>query len=170
VRGMRWGEIEGLDGHEPVWRIPAARMKLSRDKKLDARFDHLVPLSVAAMSVLQDVVAMNRPLGLAQDPGALVFPGPSPVASIGQNAIGAMYGEAGYRGRHVPHGWRASFSTILNETLGEDWSATIDQALGHTPKNKVEAAYNRAPMLARRRAIFDRWGGMLAPPRLITPT
>jgi hypothetical protein len=33
--------------------------------------------------------------------------------------------------------------------------------LAHTPKDKVEAAYNRAQLLDRRRAVFDRWGALL---------
>jgi integrase len=61
----------------------------------------------------------------------------------------------------VPHGWRASFSTILND-LEPGERAEIDRALAHTPKDKVEAAYNRSQQLARRRALFDRWGALLA--------
>ena len=64
--------------------------------------------------------------------------------------------------RHVPHGWRASFSTILNERLPGERD-TIDRALAHVPKDKVEAAYNRAEQLDRRRAIYDAWGKLLSP-------
>src|SRR4051812_34793747 len=37
ARFATWSEFEGLDGHAPLWRIPAQRMK--------ARTEHLVPLS-----------------------------------------------------------------------------------------------------------------------------
>ena len=164
VRGMRWGEIEDLDGAEPLWRVPPARMKLKRSKKDDPRFAHAVPLSRQAVAVLCEAA---REFGYdAQCPQAddLVFPGRDRSRSIGESAIGALYERAGYAGRHVPHGWRSSFSTILNETLGPDAASDIDRALAHTPKDKVEAAYNRAQLLGRRRALFDTWGDLLASP------
>lgn len=37
LRGARWEEIEDLDGIEPLWRVPAARMKLAAAKKRDDR-------------------------------------------------------------------------------------------------------------------------------------
>ncbi len=156
VRGMCWDELEDLDGAEPVWRVPAARMKLKRAKKDDPRFDHLVPLSRAAVEVLR---AARNHSGAADD--MLVFPGRSGGAPIGEGAIGALYARAGFAGRHVPHGWRASFSTVMNETMGPDWRGDIDRALAHSPKDKVEAAYNRAALLDRRRTLFARWGEML---------
>ncbi len=145
-------------------------MKLGREKKGDARFDHVVPLSAAAMGVLEAARAKS-------DAGqvGLVFPGrmlqlkrvarqsdgrwfftarPAPIAA---GAIRELYER-----RHVPHGWRASFSTILNEELGPEWRFDIDAALGHAGKGKVEAAYNRSAQLARRRELFDRWGALLA--------
>jgi integrase len=161
VRGMRWGEIEN-DNRHPLWRVPASRMKLSRAKKGDARFDHLVPLGGAAEDVL---IAALREQGYNAHSEApadgLVFTGREPGAPIGEGAIGALYRAAGFVGRHVPHGWRASFSTILNEQLGPEWRSAIDQALAHSPKDKVEAAYNRAQQLGRRREIFDMWNALL---------
>lgn len=170
VRGARWGEIEDLDGPEPVWRVPAARMKLARAKKGDARFDHLVPLSPQAVRVLQaarELVVDPRSIrgephenGYDTHTNGLVFPGSRPNSPFGENALRDLYARAGFAGAHVPHGWRASFSTIMNEDR-PDWRADIDRALAHSPKDKVEAAYNRSVQLARRRAVFDRWGELL---------
>ena len=154
VRGMRWEEIEDLDGDAPLWRVPPARMKLSRAKKGEDRFAHLVPLSPAAVEVLRAAARRRR----GSD---LVFPGRDRARPIGEATLRDLYVRAGHAGRHVPHGWRASFSTILNEELGESWSAAIDAALAHSPKDKVEAAYNRADRLARRRELMERWAAML---------
>ncbi|WP_454599136.1 tyrosine-type recombinase/integrase [Qipengyuania sp. SM2507] len=153
VRGMVWAEV---DFAARTWTVPAARMKLSKAKKAEERFDHIVPLSDQALFVLRGA----RP---DQDvsPTALVFPGRSATAPIGEGTLRDLYARAGYAGRHVPHGWRSSFSTILNEELGEEWRRDIDRALAHSPKDKVEAAYNRAQLLDRRRELFDRWGAML---------
>jgi len=173
VRGMRWGELEDLDGAAPLWRVPPERLKLKRAKKDEARFEHLVPLSAAAVAALREAYAFsckimhsgaaNSPVDWNQvDSGALVFPGRSGSAPIGEGSIGELYDRAGFAGRHVPHGWRASFSTILNEQLGEEWAVTIDSALGHSKSDKVEAAYNRSVRLERRRQLFERWGELLA--------
>lgn len=174
VRGMVWTEVD-LDAR--TWTVPAARMKLGREKKEDARYDHVVPLSAAAVAVLEAARAKSgagqvglvfpgrfmriKRLGRQPDGRWLISASPAPIAA---GAIRELYDRAGFAGRHVPHGWRASFSTILNEELGPDWRFDIDVALGHASKGKgkVEAAYNRSRLLDRRRALFDRWGALLA--------
>lgn len=173
VRGMRWCEVDLVAA---IWTVPAVRMKLTRAKKGEARFDHVVPLSPAAVEVLRttrELVVDNRQTrGEQHENGyntpsdgqlahSLVFPGRSIDVPIGEGTIGELYDRAGFAGLHVPHGWRASFSTILNEDLGEDWARTIDRALAHSPKDKVEAAYNRAQLLDRRRHVMERWGELL---------
>lgn len=162
VRGMRWAEIEDLDGDAPIWRVPPARMKLARAKKESDRFAHLVPLSAPAVAVLR-AAAKNGAGENGYDTrsaGGLVFPGARKNRPLGEGAIRQLYARADYSGRHVPHGWRASFSTILNELHPED-RAAIDAALGHAGKGKVEAAYNRAQLLDQRRRLFDHWGELL---------
>jgi hypothetical protein len=34
---------------------------------------------------------------------------------ISENTIGYLLNRVGYHGHHVPHGFRAAFSTIMNE-------------------------------------------------------
>ncbi|MDK2758785.1 MAG: integrase arm-type DNA-binding domain-containing protein [Blastomonas fulva] len=165
VRGMRWGEIEWscMDTGRPAWRVPPARMKLARAKKGEARFAHLVPLSAPALAVLVAAAEIQGQRdGMSIDPEHLVFAARGGAAPIGRGSIGALIARAGYQGRHVPHGWRSSFSTILNDDLGPDFRAAIDRALAHSPKDKVEAAYNRSGMIDQRTAIFNRWGELLA--------
>ena len=163
VRGMRWGEIEGLDGPEPNWRVPPARMKLKRAKKDDPASEHLVPLSAAAVAVLREALSiLSTSYEAEKMDNGLVFHSQRQTLPLGEGAIRTLYARAGFAGRHVPHGWRASFSTIMNELLGDAWSGTIDRALAHSPKDKVEGAYNRAQQLDRRREVFNRWGELLA--------
>ena len=149
--GATWDEIEDLDGDAPLWRIPAARMKLKRARKSDSANDHLVPLSREAVAVLKAA----RDNGFDTRSSGVIFP-------INEAAIGSLYKRAGFRDRHVPHGWRASFSTIMNERFPLE-RAAIDMALAHTPKgaSESEAAYNRATLLDQRRTLFARWGEML---------
>lgn len=172
VRGARWEEIEDLDGPEPLWRVPAARMKLAAAKKQLADNDHLVPLSPAAVAVLRacraaagDNGACVSRGGGGETQGVLVFPGRG-GAALGERALVDLYARTSFAGRHVPHGWRATFSTVMNE-LRPEWRAAIDRTLGHVLKGeggkaaKVEAAYNRATYLPLRRQILDAWGALL---------
>ncbi|MCW3837788.1 tyrosine-type recombinase/integrase [Sphingomonas canadensis] len=159
VRLATWSEIHDLDGEAPYWRVPAAHMKLAAAKKAAAEFDHIVPLAPAAAAVLREAAKFGHDTRTSPAPAALIFPGRG-AAPIGEGAIGALYARAGFKGRHVPHGWRAAFSTILNERAPES-RAAIDQALAHTPANKVEAAYNRAEHLQIRRRLFETWSELL---------
>ena len=154
VIGMGWDEIEDIDGPKPTWRVPSDRMKLGVARKRDRANDHLVPLAPSAVAVLR---AARRESDADQERCARAR-----IFSIGDGAIGELHVRAGYGDRHVPHGWRAAFSTILNEAYPGDRQA-IDRALAHQPGDmtKVEGAYNRAQFLERRRFLFSYWAQLL---------
>src|SRR3546814_8739227 len=94
--------------------------------------------------------------------GKLVFPGNRHLhRPMSENALGYLLNRAGYHGRHVPHGFRAAFSTIMNEWAKvhgrPDDREVIDLMLAHVPTNKVEGAYNRAAYMERRRELAIIW-------------
>ncbi|AYJ87419.1 DUF4102 domain-containing protein [Sphingomonas paeninsulae] len=159
LRGACWDEFENLDGDKPLWRIPAERMKGSLERKVEVGGDHLVPLahqSVAILNVARKLLGSRH----------LVFPNDRDVnRPMSENAIGYLINRAGYRGRHVPHGFRASFSTIMNEWANRDGAPgdrdVIDLMLAHVPRNKVEVAYNRAGYMPRRRELAQVWADKL---------
>jgi integrase len=159
LRGARWEEFENLDSDKPLWRIPAERMKGDLDRKAEIGGDHLVPLahqSVAILKVARDLLGTRE----------LVFPNDRDVQRpMSENAIGYLINRAGYRGRHVPHGFRASFSTIMNEWASREGDPgdrdVIDLMLAHVPRNKVEIAYNRAGYMPRRRELAQIWADKL---------
>ena len=160
LRGARWDEFEELNGEAPSWRIPAARMKGGLDRKDEIGGDHVVPLARQAVSVLKALWPLTGG-------GSLVFPSNRhPSRPMSENAIGYLLNRAGYHGHHVPHGFRAAFSTIMNEWAerhGKDHDrAVIDLMLAHVPKEKVEGAYNRAAFMPRRREIASIWANMLS--------
>lgn len=166
IRFARWDELEGIDfsvrpprWSEPLWRIPAARMKGDEGRKADGDGDHLVPLSDQACEVLAALHPLTGDL-------PLMFPGERHLhRPMSENTLNQLLIRAGYFGRHVPHGWRAAFSTIMNErakAAGRDGDrAVIDLMLAHVPKDKVEGAYNRAGFMARRRELAEEWAGIL---------
>lgn len=158
LRTTMWSELEGRDPDEPVWRIPAARMKLKLDRKIDSRFDFMLPLSRQAVEVLEAARAFAPH-------SRLVFPSQRHAHKpISENAVGYLYNRLVSHGRHVPHGWRSTFSTIMNELaqaqgLAGD-RAIIDLMLAHIPEG-VEASYNRAAYMPRRREISQEWADLL---------
>lgn len=153
VLGAQWVEFEGLDTAAPIWRIPATRMKGSLTRKAERGAVHVVPLSPEAVAVIESM----RPLSGAFD---LVFPSPRKSdRQLSGNALGYLVQRAGFSGRHVPHGWRASFSTIMNERHPAD-RAIIDLMLAHV-SDGVEAAYNRAQHMPRRRELACEWARIL---------
>lgn len=168
VRAAPWSEFEGIDWDAPgadapdaVWRVPAERMKLELDRKGEEAFEHVIPLPWQAVEVLR---AVRRLSGRIK----LLFPSTRrSIIPMSENAIGYMYNRIGFRGRHVPHGWRAAFSTIMNEWAREHGRegdrAVIDLMLAHVPKglSSSEAAYNRSQHLARRRELAQLWADML---------
>ena len=139
VRGARWDEMD-LEGRE--WRIPAQRMKTSRD--------HRVPLSTRALAVLGEAKALAGPSGL-------VFPS----ATGRKHSRAALSNLARQLGiGAVPHGFRSSF---------RDWAAectdapreVCELALAHVNTNAIEAAYRRSDLFERRRELMEQWAEFL---------
>jgi integrase len=69
---------------------------------------------------------------------------------------GMGYGVDGNRGNYVPHGFRSSF---------RDWSGEVstfprdvaEMALAHVITDKVEAAYRRGDLFAKRCKMMQEW-------------
>lgn len=173
VRFMEWDDIVGIDWVETdttcrdaIWKVPAEKIKQELHLRSDEAFEHSVPLSEHAVEALRAVRWLTGR-------STFVFPGTrSALKPISENAIGYLYNREGYKGRHVPHGWRSSFSTIMNELaereLGSDVRLLadrmiIDLMLAHTPKgmSASELRYNRAAYMPRRRELAQRWGDMI---------
>lgn len=166
IHGARWDEFEDLDGEEPLWRIPAHRMKGDMDRKAEEDGDHLVPLAPQAVAVLKAMMPLTGDL-------ELIFPSDRHVhRPMSENTLRALLIRAGYYQRHVPHGFRSAFSTIMNERVERAWReaghataspdrAIIDLMLAHVPANRVEGAYNRAAYMPRRRELALEWADIL---------
>lgn len=146
VRGALWEEFHGLDTQEPTWIIPAERMKMARE--------HIVPLSRQAVETIEAL----RPFS-GRFPH--LFPNARrPMTVMSENAIGYLINRAGFHHRHVPHGFRATFSSVMNERYKED-HAIIELMLAHISKDKVAGAYNRALHLERRRELAQIWADLI---------
>jgi len=169
LRSASWDEFEGIDWGDPdapapnaVWRISAERMKLEVEEKGDEAFDHDVPLPPQAVETLRALRVLTGRI-------ALLFPSAkSTRVPMSDSAISTLYKRRGYRGRHVPHGWRSSFSTLMNEWAMEHGREgdrlLIDLMLAHRPNGMSgsEFAYNRAKFSKRRRELAVVWADMMS--------
>lgn len=134
VRGARWSEINMADA---VWTVPAERMKAHRE--------HRVPLSPAALALLASLPRI--------DGVDLVFPAPR-GGQLSDMALTAVMRRMDSPA--VPHGMRSTF---------RDWAAerthfpreVAEMALAHVIENKVEAAYRRGDLFAKRAELMAAW-------------
>ena len=143
--GARWEEFEGLDGDDPLWRIPKERMKM--------KTPHIVPLSRQAV----EVVACLHELRGRSD---FLFPSEHDrQGSMSNNTILFALYRMGYKGRMTGHGFRGVASTILHE-LG--WRHDlIELQLAHQERDQVSASYNHATYLRERCKMMQAWADHL---------
>ncbi len=149
LRGARWDEFDFLD---QVWRVSPERMKMKNE--------HLVPLSRQTVEVLK----LLKPITGSYD---LVFPSERQRSKeMSDNTMRKAIFTMGYDGtqegksKAVPHGFRATASSILNET-GFNPDA-IERQLAHKERNSVRAAYtHHARYLDERRKMMQWWADYL---------
>lgn len=161
-RHCRWTELEDLDGDEPLWRVPPSTMKLILAHKDDESYEHLVPLCRQAVEVINAVRVLTGHL-------EFLFPNDRyyhrPMSENGVRALIIRANGGIYKGRHCPHGWRTSFSTLMNLWRRKhgrpDDREIIDLMLAHAQDDKTEGAYNRAAHMDRRRELAQIWADML---------
>lgn len=143
IRHAEWTEF---DFEDKLWRIPAARMKMSRD--------HLVPLSNQAIAILNY-------MRLFSDHARYVFINQRNHAKpLGVYSLISALRIMGYgKEEMTPHGFRSMASTLLNEK-GYPADA-IERQLAHVPHERIRGIYNRAEYLPERRRMMDEWADYL---------
>ncbi|WP_374283102.1 tyrosine-type recombinase/integrase [Novosphingobium sp.] len=137
VRGAKWNEI---DVKANIWAIPASRMKVGKE--------HVVPLSAAAIDVLERARQFHAPCS------NLLFPGRDvrrPLSDMTLLKI-LRYAELPY----TVHGFRSAFRDWVAEQTSYP-GEVAEAALAHTIANKVEAAYRRTNYLDKRRELMADW-------------
>lgn len=131
-----WQEI---DLERRLWTIPGARMKAAKE--------HVVPLSDAAVSVLQVQIA-------EQGADGFVFKGRNgPLSNMSGLQLLKRMGRADL----TVHGLRSSFRDWAGESTAHP-REVIEHALAHRLKDKAEAAYARGDLLEKRRVLMTDWG------------
>ncbi|MEO1025756.1 MAG: integrase arm-type DNA-binding domain-containing protein [Pseudomonadota bacterium] len=144
LRHAEWTEIDFANA---VWNIPAERTKMRRP--------HSVPLPKQALSLLDDLRQINGN-------GRFLFPSlRSYHRPMSENTLNAALRRLGYSGEEMTaHGFRATFSTLANES--NLWHPdAIERALAHVEGNAVRRAYDRGEHWQERIRLADWWAGFL---------
>lgn len=148
----RPGELRLSSWHEfdleaAIWNIPAERTKMRRL--------HKTPLPRQAIALLQDYARLRST-------ETYLLPSTHSLKkTISENTLNAALRRMGYGSDQVTsHGFRASFSTLANES-GLWHADAIERALGHVEGNEVRAAYARGAHWDERTRIAQWWADEL---------
>jgi integrase len=140
LRQAKWSEFD-LDA--AIWTIPASRTKMRRE--------HRKPLSMQALAVLRDQRALTGD-------GELVFPAfHTRKRPMSENTMNMALRRMGFSQQEATsHGFRATASTILNES--GQWSAdAVEAELAHVGADQVRKAYHRAVYWDERVKMQQAW-------------
>ncbi|MCA2402613.1 integrase [Enterobacter sp. CCUG 70166] len=133
-----WSEI---DFENALWTIPGERMKSGRE--------HIVPLSSHALEVLSGMKKIKKS-------NYIFYGAHNPENPIVRSSIFHALKRLGFSQEMTLHGFRAMWSTLLNEEgFNPD---VIEAALAHKSGNKVRDTYNRSTYLEQR-AVMMQWVG-----------
>ncbi len=136
IRLATWTEFD-LDA--ALWVIPAERMKAKRE--------HRVPLSAAALALLESMPRM----------GDLVFPGAKPGKPLSDMSLTAVLRRM-KRGDITVHGFRSSFRDWCAESVANSFPREVcEHALAYSLPDKVEAAYRRGDLIEKRTMLMQAW-------------
>jgi integrase len=141
VIGAKWSEI---DLAKRLWIIPGERMKAGRE--------HRVALTDRAVAILADLPRE----------GEFVFIGAKAGCPLSNMAMLQTLERMG-RGELTTHGFRSTFSDWCAEQTA--YPAEVrEMALAHAVSDKVEAAYRRGDLFAKRARLMADWARFCASP------
>ncbi|AVP57759.1 tyrosine-type recombinase/integrase [Pulveribacter suum] len=151
IRQMEWAE---LDFGKALWTIPAAKMKRTKQAKINGR-PHLVPLSEQAMACLRRL----KPLT-----GQRKYVFPSLLGEgrcMSDNTLNTALRRMGYDNETMTaHGFRAMARTLIVENLNVA-PDVIEAQLAHGKSGPLGMAYDRAEFMDQRRKMMTAWANYL---------
>ena len=126
-----------IDRANKVWTVPGERMKGGKE--------HRVPLCKRAL----EMVSMGN--------GGHLFPSRyKPGKPVSDMMLRLMLRQLGYDGITIHGTARASFKTWAMERTRFD-NYVVEAALAHISGDKVERAYARSDVLAKRAELMNAW-------------
>lgn len=140
---LRLALWEEFDLEAAIWTIPESRTKMRRE--------HVKPLPAMAVEILRQLQA---------ETGSNYRAFPSLIARdrpISENTMNQALRRMGFaKDEHTSHGFRASASSLLNESglWNED---AIEAELAHVGSDQVRRAYQRSRFWEERLRMADWW-------------
>jgi integrase len=130
-----------------IWTIPASKTKMRRE--------HRIYLPKQATAILQE-------LRKTSGGGRLAFPGLKSVETpISENTLNGALRRLGFTQEEMTsHGFRASASTLLNES-GKWNPDAIERQLAHVESNQTRSAYARGDFWDERVKMMRWWADFL---------
>jgi integrase len=156
VTGAQWNGNE-ISLENKTWNVPEGRMKAGKA--------HKVPLSDRAVEILQALLLLR------EQGNDHVFIGPrgGGLSNAAMAAVIDRMNEARAKAglpkwtdpqlddrEVVPHGFRSTFMDYCHEQTSFP-KVVIDMALAHAVDDKVEAAYRRSDLFAKRVQLMKAW-------------
>jgi integrase len=126
-----------IDRAGRMWIVPKDRMKMRRE--------HRVPLCDSALKIID-----------ALPDGDYLFPGRKAGRPLEHKTLLRVLEIMGVSDTATAHGFRSSFRDWGAE-IGDYPNELLELAIAHAVGDKVEAAYRRGHMLAKRRALMADW-------------
>jgi integrase len=154
LTAARTGETIGalrreVDWDAAVWTVPAERMKAGKE--------HRVPLTEAAMTVLQAAAPLS-----GKDPRAWLFSGNRPDQHLSNMAM-IMLLRRMKRPDLTVHGFRSTFRDWCSEATNHS-REIAEKALAHLVGDETERSYQRGDLLEKRRRLMKDWAKFCARP------
>jgi integrase len=152
VQKARWRDFDLKNAR---WTIPAEQLKMAHlREEIGAADDFIIPLSKQALQLLHQLHRMSGG-------GEYLFPGKQGSRTISENTLNNALIALGFKGRHCAHGFRSSFSSIMNAEEDKDENKLfprhlIELALDHQD-GTVRAVYDRDPAIGPRRRLMQFW-------------
>lgn len=145
---LRLALWEEFDLEKATWSIPAARSKMRRE-----HVKHLPDMAIEILRQLQYETGSNYrvfPSSIARD------------KPISENTMNQALRRIGFeKDEHTSHGFRASASSLLNESgLWND--DAIEAELAHIGADQVRRAYHRARYWDERMKMANWWANKVA--------
>lgn len=150
IRFLKW---EYVDFDSRIINLPASEMK--------SRKPHEVPLPTQAVAILKEMHRLtgDEELVFVTNRGINKPLSENTTTRALQRLINPKTKKPFGSGYVTSHGFRHTASTHLRE-LGYE-SDIVELQLAHSKKDKVEAAYNKAKLLNRRKEMMQAWADYL---------
>jgi integrase len=143
------------------WHINRAERRWDIPAFTKTGLPHRVPLSDAALAVIDKMEKIAAEIGGAVGESEYLFPNDLTGAALSENAMLAVLDRMGRKGAMTIHGCRATFRTWAQEQTNFAWQL-CELSLGHKVGTDVERAYARGDALKKRFSIMSAWASFCA--------